>query len=67
VAPGGVDTPMLRGIPQEVMDETLAQIPLGRLASPTEVASVVHFLTSEDSAYVTGQVLHVDGGITASP
>jgi 3-oxoacyl-[acyl-carrier protein] reductase len=67
VAPGAVDTPMLRGIPQKVLDETLAEIPLARLARPAEVASVVHFLTSEDSGYITGQVLHVDGGITASP
>ena len=66
IAPGNVDTPMFRGIPQHFQDKYIADTPLGRPADPSEVAAVVSFLTSEDSSYVTGQVINVDGGITAT-
>lgn len=62
VAPGAVDTPMLAGVPQEVIDRWLADIPLGRLAQPEEIAAVVAFLGSPASSYITGQVIAADGG-----
>ncbi len=62
VAPGVVQTAMLGEIKPEVMAEYLKQIPLGRLARPEDVANVVLFLASEESSYITGQVIPVTGG-----
>ncbi|MEU9706706.1 SDR family NAD(P)-dependent oxidoreductase [Streptomyces sp. NPDC047981] len=62
VAPGPVDTPMLAGVPEDVVNGWLEQIPLRRLAQPAEIAAVVAFLGSEQSSYITGQVIAVDGG-----
>jgi 3-oxoacyl-[acyl-carrier protein] reductase len=67
VAPGNVNTPMFNSIPQEFRDKFIAETPLARLGEPAEIASVVWFLTSQDASYVTGQVIHVDGGVTAQP
>ena len=47
----------------EVRDQIMSQIPLARFGSPEDVASAVRFLASEDAAYITGQTLHVDGGM----
>ena len=68
VAPGAVDTPMLRGsLPDaddidDLMGALTANIPMARIASPEEVASVVVFLASGEASYVTGHVIPVDGG-----
>lgn len=62
VAPGAVDTPMMAGVPHEVIDRWLTGIPLGRLARPEEIAAVVAFLGSSAASYITGQVIAVDGG-----
>lgn len=62
VAPGVVQTSMLGDIKPEVMAEYLKQIPVGRLAQPADVANVVLFLASEETGYVTGQVIPVTGG-----
>lgn len=62
VAPGVVQTPMLGEIKPEVMAEYLKQIPVGRLGRPEDIANAVLFLASEESGYVTGQVLPVTGG-----
>jgi 3-oxoacyl-[acyl-carrier protein] reductase len=62
IAPGVIQTPMLGEIKPEVMAEYLKQIPLGRLGKPEDVANAVLFLASEESAYITGQVLPVTGG-----
>ncbi|MFO0849805.1 MAG: SDR family NAD(P)-dependent oxidoreductase [Gemmataceae bacterium] len=62
VAPGVVRTPMLGEIKPEVMAEYLKQIPVGRLAEPADVANVIMFLASEETGYVTGQVIPVTGG-----
>lgn len=63
VAPGFVDTAMTQGLQQEVRDALLKQIPLGRLGQPGDVAEAVRFLASEEAGYITGQVLHVNGGM----
>jgi 3-oxoacyl-[acyl-carrier protein] reductase len=63
VAPGFVETDMTSGLPDDRKDVIKAQIPLGRMASPAEVADVVGWLASEAAAYVTGAVIPVDGGL----
>jgi NAD(P)-dependent dehydrogenase (short-subunit alcohol dehydrogenase family) len=62
VAPGFIETEMLESIPEKVLDRIRAQIPLGRLGRPEEVARVVHFLCADASSYITGQVWAVNGG-----
>ena len=66
VAPGRVDTERLREVygPDGPAADVVAQIPVGRLGTPGEVASVVAFLASDNAAYVTGAVIPVDGGLT---
>ena len=64
VVPGFVDTAMTRAVPRERLEEYVRHIPLGRVADPTDVAPAVRFLLSDETAYVTGAVLVVDGGLT---
>jgi NAD(P)-dependent dehydrogenase (short-subunit alcohol dehydrogenase family) len=63
VTPGFIATEMLEHIPPKVMEKVLAQIPLGRLGKPEEVARVVHFLAADASSFITGQVWGVNGGM----
>ena len=63
VAPGFIDTDMTRALPEGQKDALLAQIPLGRLGSPEDVAAAVAYLASPAGGYVTGTVLHVNGGM----
>jgi 3-oxoacyl-[acyl-carrier protein] reductase len=63
VAPGVVDTDMIASLGQQRVDQLQAMVPLGRRASPAEVAGAVAFLASADAAYITGAVLPVDGGL----
>jgi acetoacetyl-CoA reductase/3-oxoacyl-[acyl-carrier protein] reductase len=63
VAPGFIETEMLETVPPKVLDGIRAQVPLGRLGKPQEVARVVQFLVSDAASYVTGQVWAVNGGM----
>ena len=63
VAPGFVDTDMTRVLPEDQRDAMLAQVPLGRLGESQDIASAVLFLASQAAAYVTGETLHVNGGM----
>ncbi len=63
VAPGLIDTDMTRGLPEAVRTEWVSKVPLGRLGTAEDVASAVCFLASDEAAYVTGQVLAVNGGM----
>ncbi|MGV3721883.1 MAG: 3-oxoacyl-[acyl-carrier-protein] reductase [Actinomycetota bacterium] len=63
VAPGWIRTQMTEKLPQEVSDQVLKQIPLARLGEPEDVAGLVTFLCSDNAAYITGQVIVVDGGL----
>jgi 3-oxoacyl-[acyl-carrier protein] reductase len=64
VAPGTIATDMLARVPQKVIDKFLARIPLGRLGKPEEIAALHAFLASDDAAFITGQVIVCDGGLT---
>lgn len=63
VAPGFITTEMTDALPEDIKSAMLAQIPLAKLGEPENIAKVVAFLASEDANYMTGQVLHVDGGM----
>lgn len=63
VAPGFIETDMTDKLPPEMREQLLKQIPLGSLGQPEHIAKAVRFLASEDSAYMTGQTIHVDGGM----
>ena len=63
IAPGFIDTDMTKVLSDNVKEGINAQIPLKRMGTPNEVAKVVKFLASEDSSYVTGQVINIDGGM----
>jgi 3-oxoacyl-[acyl-carrier protein] reductase len=63
VAPGFIESDMTAKLPEELREQYLRAIPLARLGQPEEIARVVRFLASDDSAYMTGQTLHVDGGM----
>ncbi len=63
VAPGFIETDMTASLPQKVREGMLAQIPLGRTGQPEDVAHMVAFLASDEAAYITGQVIHVSGGM----
>jgi 3-oxoacyl-[acyl-carrier protein] reductase len=63
VAPGFIDTAMTQALSEQVRTDLAKQIPLGRLGSSEDVASAVRFLASPAAAYITGQVIHVNGGM----
>ncbi len=63
LAPGYADTPMVEQVPDDIMDNILKQVPVGRLAEPHEIARCVAFLASEDAGFITGATLSVNGGL----
>lgn len=63
IAPGFIETDMTRGLPEEQREFLLGQIPLSRLGQPEEIAASVGFLASDAAGYITGETLHVNGGM----
>jgi acetoacetyl-CoA reductase len=62
VAPGYVDTDMVAAVPAEIVQRIVAQVPVGRLGRPDEIARAVRFLVSDDAGFVTGATLTLNGG-----
>lgn len=62
IAPGYIDTDMVRAVPQEVLDKIVARIPVGRLGKAEEIARGVLFLVSDDAGFITGSTLSINGG-----
>ena len=63
IAPGFIETDMTAVLPENIKEGLLGSIPLGRLGQAEEVAALAAFLCSEQAGYITGQVIHVDGGM----
>ena len=63
IAPGYIESDMTAGLPEKVKESALAQIPLGRMGKPEDIAYAAAFLASDRASYLTGQVLLVDGGM----
>ena len=63
VAPGFIDTEMTAVLPEQVKEDFIKQIPIGRFGKPEDVAETVYWLCSEAAGYITGQVIHVNGGL----
>ena len=63
IAPGYIDTDMTSGLPEAVKEKILSEIPLGILGQPEDIAGAVTYLASDDARYITGQAIHVNGGM----
>ena len=63
VAPGFIDTDMTKALPEEQREALLTQVPLGRLGDAQEIANAVTFLASKSASYITGETIHVNGGM----
>jgi len=63
IAPGFIETDMTAALSEKARDAMLSQVPLGRAGQPEDIAAVVAFLASESASYITGQVIHVSGGM----
>ena len=64
IAPGFIQTDMTDVLKDEIKEELIKNIPLGKLGSPKDISNLINFLASEESDYITGQVIKVDGGLT---
>ena len=63
VAPGFIETDMIKGMDEDTLKFMSDHIPLGRLGSPEDVADLIYFLSSEEANYITGQTIHINGGL----
>lgn len=63
IAPGAIQTQMTEILPEKVKESFISNIPLGRFGTPEDVANAVGFLASDEANYITGQVIHIDGGL----
>lgn len=63
IAPGFIQTEMLKKIPEEIKSHILQQIPMGRFGTPDDIGQLVVFLVSDESSYITGQTIHINGGL----
>ena len=63
ISPGYIGTEMVRAIPEQIRNEIVSEIPVGRLGEPWEIARVVAFLTAEESGYITGADFYINGGL----
>ena len=63
VAPGIIETDMMKAVPKEVIEPLIAQVPLRRLGQPEDIANAFVFLASDEASYITGQTIHVNGGM----
>ena len=64
IAPGFISTDMTAGVPEKIVKKVEGEIPVGYIGKPEQVAAAVAFLVSDEADYITGQVLHVDGGLS---
>tara|TARA_Y200000002_G_scaffold383019_1_gene402633 strand:- start:72 stop:791 length:720 start_codon:yes stop_codon:yes gene_type:complete len=64
ISPGFIDTEILKTVDEKKLQYMIEKIPIGRMGRTEEIASAVYFLSLEESAYITGQVLHINGGLT---
>lgn len=64
IAPGLIDSALTQAIPAEVKEKFIAKIPLRRIGEPRDIANLVAFLASDEAAYITGQCIQIDGGLT---
>lgn len=65
VSPGFTDTPIMQNHPKEIIDKIVSKIPMQRLAQPRQIAQGILFLASDDSSYITGSDIVIDGGVTS--
>ena len=63
VAPGFIDTDMTQSLPDDYKEQLVSKIPLGRLGSPNDIGQAVTFLASDHASYITGETLHINGGM----
>ncbi|MEM3972524.1 MAG: 3-oxoacyl-ACP reductase FabG [Saccharolobus sp.] len=63
ICPGFIDTPMTRAVPEKIRQKIIERIPMGRIGKPEDVANLVAFLASDESSYITGEVISVSGGL----
>lgn len=66
VAPGYVDTPILKDVPKEYKDVMASSIPMGRLGKDSEIANLICYLLSDEASFITGDIVSIDGGFTAA-